>query len=457
MLTSRNVPVAMTERPDFRALWVAPEFDPIGHVAMVDHDGLQTGHFSLYDTQEWGINGSFRVAEFNGVDIKGCGKTVKDYTVADGYAEGGQAIHFNTGLVNLREAMSELMGGQIIELAGGNHRSYGVVQVELNPSSNGYFKQQGQKVMTPLLLRKPVDRLYSLLNDTYPKETIMADLRNGNPDIVEPDDRLFILEFMKKFARNQAWLWARRIMLPDVSAGNISISGEFYDNPILGFMSDYRELYGNAGRTNYEAVLKTLSEINAVLYKLVFTGVMEFEDYIKDFPTPPEVYHEARKEACADIMGHRDPALRTALLANPKFANAAELLVDYIQDDSDKCTHKIFNGAHFFTTEFYTGKAGGDVVALHEALVNGTTLEGHEALVTAWSEILAEYQESELVHIIADWRLLDVDLSQKWISVLSPNVRGWTHHRQDLPLDVTPAVWGAKFDEFLQEVKTNLY
>lgn len=457
MLTSRSVPVAMTERPDFRALWVAPEFDPTGHVAIVDHDGLQSGQFSLYDTQEWHINGSFRVAEYNGVDIKGCGKTVPDHVVADGYAVGGQHVHFNTGYVNLREAMSELMGGQIIQLAGGDHRSFGLVQVELNPNSQGYFKQQGQAVMIPLLLRKPVDRLYSLLNDVYPAVTIITDLRNGNPDITEVDDRLFVLEFLKKFARKQAWLWARRIMLPDVTSGNLSISGDFYDNPILGFMTDYRELYGNAGATNYESVLKALSEINAVMFKLVFSETMTFEEYTLDFPSPFAIYHEARKEACADIMGHRDPVLRARLLADPRFDAAAELLVEYIQRDSDKCTHKIFNGAHFCVPEFYTGNAGGDVVALHEVLANGGTLVDHGELVTAWSNLLSGYDEADLAKIIADWNLLDVDLSQKWLDVVAPNTRGWTHHRQDLPLDVSPAVWGAKFDSFLQEVNTNLY
>lgn len=466
METKRNVTVAMTERTGIRALWRSEGFDPQGKVAMVDEAGDLTGSVDLYGMQE-GINypklaaegwvgevtknrGSGRAATINGINLKGCGHTL---TQGLQKAGGSKTAFYNSGLMQLREGLSEVLASIVHHHLFGSPKAKALVQYQV-PNPFGDEVTYGQNA---ILLREPPKRLESILLPFTTTQDVLTTLRTENAEIDAADDFEFANKLMRKFARRQAELWIRRIMIPNYQASNAALTGEMFDAPIFAVLPDHRDVWCCNGATNRNSIVIAINTLRGWLDATALRDSGTAEEREAKLEVALDVVKEEMALATCSLMGLTAEQVEILQL-DEKFNLVTNETLQFLLEDKDAPqTSEIFDSEWYFKPELYSGGTSRSDLLVDAVFNGGEDVAFWPGLAAMWTRLLGELGEADVTGCAERANLLkSFTVTDKVRAILSPVDRGWVAHRHNMAYDRPLDYLQTEIDAFETLVQTHL-
>lgn len=442
MVDVTTTTVNMAARTDFRTLWAREGFDPAGHVYVVDENGALTGDVELYGDQSEGPRGSGRAATIMGYNLKGCGPTLSQ---AVEIAEGSKKAFYTSGLLTLREAIAEAIAGQLYNHFFGNHNTHAVVNLPITDS----FGKGTIYAQTAILVRDNPTRMTNMFNPTLSNEAFFDKIREVTPGATGLPDIDAGRLYMQMIARQQGFLWARRIMVPNFELGNVNYEGIQFDAPIVAMMKDYRDVWCCNGMRNRESIIHAIQGLrNQIFKRLALTD----EEYEEQMDTAFDIVQTAFAIEALAVIGF-DKARRDLVVDEPAYLQCAINLVTWLAP-TDACSFKIFDSEYYFEDDFTAGRFGGDFTGLIDAIyADGAKPVGTELLVDLAKSLVSVLDAQQKTDAEAYARNLATDMSSYIPTILKPSDRGWVAHRHNMAYDQTANHVQQHLDNFMNAVK----
>lgn len=450
-MTQLTLQVAMSECTSYRTLWAQEGFDPSGHVAKVDPDGSLSGTVELYGSQVNGVHGSGRAATLNGINLKGCGKTLEGNTVAA--LPGSKAIFYTHGGLAAREGISEVMALEMYNHFFGTERAFALVSPHGDSSTNPFGDEQVWS-MGGILLRPVPNRVMSFgVEGAWTPDEVRAQLLTDNPEITATTDVALVRALISKLAAQYAFLWIRRILVPNLDVGNLSTRMLQYDMPILGIMNDHREVWCCNSLSNRESVIQTAYRLAGYMHHLGLNDGLVETEYKEQIGDIVNLVRAEYRHALVDAFGVTKEQ-KEILQLHDAYNYVTGLTLDWLINGGRKhACHLTFDSEQTFRPEFYDDKMVIDPyeLAIHAYSENTPDLYPDE-IVAGWQELLSvlsgdERQAAEQVTVA-----MSQTFSDEWRDIVNAGSVGWTAHRHNMP--ITPATdWTSEVSALMTQLK----
>lgn len=448
-MTQLTTQVAMTECTNYRTLWAQEGFDPSGHVAKVDANGLLMGTVDLYGSQANGVHGSGRAATLNGINLKGCGKTLEGIN-SDG-KPGSKKVFYTHGGLAAREGISEVMALELYNHFFGTPRAFALVA---EYGTDNPFGTEPTWSMGGILLRPVPNRLVSfLVEGEWTPDEIRAKLLEDNPEITVGNDVELVKALVKKLAAQYAFLWIRRILVPNVEVGNLSTGMIQYDMPILGVMRDHREVWCCNSYSNRDSLLHACYQLAGLLHRVGLNDGLTLDQFKEAVGELSEMVRAEYRHAVVDAFGLTKEQ-RDIIQMHDSYNMVTGATLDWlIEAGRTKACHLTFDSEQTFRNEFYDDKMVVDPygLAIHVFSENTPDLYPQD-LVDGWQELLGVLSADERIVAEQTTVKMSATFSDEWRTIVNAGSEGWVAHRHNMP--ITPATdWTTEVAALMTNIK----
>ncbi|WP_028449695.1 hypothetical protein [Chitinibacter tainanensis] len=384
-----------------QALWLQQGFQIDQYLISTESD--QTNMPAWADCYcSWGIGGSGRAVYFNGLSVKGAGKTPFANENAGTYG---------TGLLSLKDAVIEALYLEMLyRLFGRGIRVKGFALLEKSvPTHPAFFElspeRKAQALAKPefefadnaaLLVRDFPLRISHLNQINYEQAPTFL---GYEPSV----DRYSMIEdLVKRTLASVATLWARRISIGGSPIDNFDVAGQIFDTGSMSVKPDFRNTSASSmGVAFWDELLEAGNQAATVLLQRAApwkstadysTGYQRIQSQVESWAK------QARERASLQIIGLSEAEIQSLYAKKPvETAAFTEKWVEWLKTGTELLDFGVSRDDFYFSQEYgwrdRIPLIGNDFRAMALELAKGKSSD--ETLAALWSPLFAVLKKSQ--------------------------------------------------------------